>query len=123
LARWAFIFQECDFDIVHKAGRVNRDANGLSQNPSSNEEDITSVRWHGKVDLEAIPRWDASTYVCTLLGYFGDVPQGNTGSGNSHNDDDEVEGNGALDIHLDLLVMAYLHVGEVSMGLTPNEQD
>jgi hypothetical protein len=30
------------------------------------------------------------------------------GSGNSHSDNDELEGNGALDIHLELLVMAYL---------------
>jgi hypothetical protein len=40
--------------------------------------------------------------------FIVDVPQGNTSSGNSHNDDDELEGNGALDIHLDLPVMAYL---------------
>jgi hypothetical protein len=41
--------------------------------------------------------------------------------GNSHNDNDELEGNSALDIHLDLHVMAYLQIGEVSMGLTPKE--
>jgi hypothetical protein len=75
------------------------------------------------VDLEAIPRWHAFAYVCTLLGYSGDVPQGNMGSGNSHNDDDKGEGNGTLNIHLDLHVMANLQVGEVSMGLTSNEQD
>ncbi len=28
-------------------GRVNQDANGLSQNPSSNEEDTIKVYWHG----------------------------------------------------------------------------
>jgi hypothetical protein len=32
----------------------------------------------------------------------------NTGNGNSHSDYDELKGNGALDIHLDLLVLAYL---------------
>ncbi len=40
--------------------------------------------------------------------FIVDVPQGNIGSGNSHSDDDELEGNGALDIHLYLHVMAYL---------------
>jgi hypothetical protein len=45
------------------------------------------------------------------------------GSGNSLNNNDELEGNGALNIHIDLLVMAYLQVGEVLMGLTPKEWD
>ncbi len=46
--------------------------------------------------------------VCTLFGYFGDVPKGNTNNGDSHNDDDEPGENGAMDIHIYLLVMAYL---------------
>jgi hypothetical protein len=54
LVRWVFILHEYDFDIVHKVGRVNWDVDGLSWNPSSNE-DITSVRWHGEVDLKVIP--------------------------------------------------------------------
>jgi hypothetical protein len=44
----------------------------------------------------------------TLLFLIVDVPHGNMGSGNTHNDDDELKGNVALDIHLDLHVMAYL---------------
>jgi hypothetical protein len=55
LVRWVFILHEYDFDIVHKVGRVNWDADGLTWNPSFNEEDTTGVRWHGEVDLEAIP--------------------------------------------------------------------
>jgi hypothetical protein len=35
LGRWAFILYEYDFDIVHYVGRINQDANGLVQNPSS----------------------------------------------------------------------------------------
>ncbi len=38
-------------------------------------------------------------------------------------DGDEVEGNNALDIHLNLLVMTYLQVGEVLVILTPREWD
>jgi hypothetical protein len=73
LAEWAFILQEYDFDIIHKLGRVNRDVDGLSWNPSSNKEDTFGAHWHGDVDLETIPRWHASAYLCNLLGCFGDV--------------------------------------------------
>jgi hypothetical protein len=75
------------------------------------------------VDLETILGWHASIHLCTLLGCFGDVPHDNTCNGNSHIDDDEPKANGGLGIHLDLLVMAYLHVSEVLVGLTPKEQD
>jgi hypothetical protein len=74
LARWAFILQEHDFDIVHKVGRGNWDANGLNWNPSSSEEDTTSAKWYGEVGLEAMLGWHAFAYLCTLLGCFGDVP-------------------------------------------------
>jgi hypothetical protein len=60
--------------IIHRLGKVNRDVNGLIWNPSSNEEDTIRVHCHGDVDLEVIPRWHASTYLCTLLGCFGYVP-------------------------------------------------
>jgi hypothetical protein len=65
LAGWAFILQEYDFDIIHNASKVNQVVDGLSQNPSSSEEDTTSAKWHGKVDLEVVPGWHASTY-CVL---------------------------------------------------------
>jgi hypothetical protein len=40
-----------------------------------------------------------------VLGMF---PRAHTSIGNSHNDNDELEDNGALHIHLDLFIMAYL---------------
>jgi hypothetical protein len=43
-----------------------------------------------------------------FVGVFWDVPHGNMGGGNSQSDDDEPEGNSALDIHLDFFVMAHL---------------
>jgi hypothetical protein len=52
------------------SGRVNRNANGLSRNPSSSEEDTIGARWHGKMDLEAIPKCHAFVYLCILLGCF-----------------------------------------------------
>jgi hypothetical protein len=59
LARWAFILQEYDFYIIQRSGRVDWNADGLSQNPSSHEKDTTRVRWHGDVDLEAVLGWHA----------------------------------------------------------------
>ncbi len=44
LPKWALILQEHDFDIVHRAGRVNQDADGLSRNPSSSEEDTIGAK-------------------------------------------------------------------------------
>ncbi len=123
LARWALILPKYDFNVVHKASRVNRDAHGLNRNPSSSEEDTIDTMWHGEVDLEVVLRRYASAYLCTLLGCFGGVLQGNMGSENFHSDDDELKGNGALDIHIDLHVMAYLHAREVLVGLTPKERD
>ncbi len=76
--------------------------------PKFFEEDTIGVKWHGEVDLEAMPGWHASTYMCILLGCSGDVPQGNRGGGNFQSDNDESKGNSALNIHLNLLVMAYL---------------
>jgi hypothetical protein len=35
----------------------------------------------------------------------------------------ELEGNGALDIYDDAPIITYLQVGEVPIGLTPNEKD
>jgi hypothetical protein len=52
---------------------VIQDVDGLSWNLSSNEEDPIGVHSNGDVDLKAIPKWHASTYLCTFLGSFGDV--------------------------------------------------
>jgi hypothetical protein len=46
LAKWAFILHECDFDIIHKHGRVNQDADVLNQNPSPNTKDAIGAHWH-----------------------------------------------------------------------------
>ncbi len=41
--------------------------------------------------------------------------------GDPHDVHMELEGNGALDIYDDALVIAYLQVGEILIGLTPKE--
>jgi hypothetical protein len=70
-----------------------------------------------------VPRWHASAYLCTLLGCYGDVPQTSVDDGDPHDVDMESEGNGALYIYDDALVIAYLQTCEVPIGLTPKESD
>jgi hypothetical protein len=89
LSRWAFILQEYDFNVLHRASRVNQDANGLNWNPGSNKEDIIGACWHGDVDLEVVLRRHVFAYLCTLLGCFGDVLQTKSDSGNFQGEDIE----------------------------------
>jgi hypothetical protein len=44
LARWALMLMEYDFKIVHRAGLVNMDADGLSHNPVPSQADATGAR-------------------------------------------------------------------------------
>ncbi|OAE22403.1 hypothetical protein AXG93_3675s1000 [Marchantia polymorpha subsp. ruderalis] len=68
LARWALILQEYDFQVVHRPGVANLDADGLSRNPCTSQEDDTGARWHGEVDEEMVPGWHASAFMCWLRG-------------------------------------------------------
>jgi hypothetical protein len=43
------------------------------------------------------------------------------GGGDSHYVDIEPESDGALNIHVDALAIAYLQMCEISVGLTPKE--
>ncbi len=80
----------------------------MNQNPSSNGEDTTRAHWHGDVDLEAIPRWHASAYFCTLLGCPRDLLHIGVDVGDSHDANMELEGNGTLNIYEDASIIAYL---------------
>jgi hypothetical protein len=66
LVRWALILQEYDFQVVHRPGVTNLDANGLSRNPCISKEDDTGAKWHGEVDEKMVPGWHASTFLCLL---------------------------------------------------------
>ncbi len=66
LARWALILQEYEFTMVHRACQLNQDADGLSRNPCTSQQDLTGARWRGE-DQEVVPGWHASAYLCMLI--------------------------------------------------------
>ncbi|PTQ33208.1 hypothetical protein MARPO_0091s0058, partial [Marchantia polymorpha] len=46
LARWDLILYEYDFQVVHRPGVANLDADGLSRNSCTSQEDDTGAKWH-----------------------------------------------------------------------------
>jgi hypothetical protein len=44
IVRWALMLMEYDFKVVHRAGLVNMDADGLSHNSVPSQADATSAR-------------------------------------------------------------------------------
>ncbi len=40
--------------MVHKLRVANLDADGLTRNPCTSQEDNTGARWHGEVDEEMV---------------------------------------------------------------------
>jgi hypothetical protein len=44
MTKWVLTLKDYGFDIVHKVNKVNQNADCLSQNPSSNEENIINVQ-------------------------------------------------------------------------------
>jgi len=66
LTRWVLILQEYDFQVVHRLGVINLDADGLSRNPCTSQKDNIGARWHGEVDVEMVPGSHASAFLCLL---------------------------------------------------------
>jgi hypothetical protein len=113
LARWVFILHEYDFQVVHRPRVANLDANGLSQNPCTSQEDDTGVRWHSEVDEEMVLGWHASAFLC-LLGVDSNIEGHVTSYYNQrvdgHSSNPKV-GDGSIghhDVHDDILVLEFL---------------
>ncbi len=101
LARWAFIFQEYNFDVKHLAKIVNKDVNGLNRNSIANELDTTKLK-HIGMDKQI---WKQCT-ICT--------------SRNSNMEFDDI---GSMNIFGDAQMLTYLQTWELDVGLTFKEKD
>jgi len=128
LARWALILHEYDFQVVHKPRVANLNADGLSRNPCTSQEDNTGVRWHGEVDEEMVPGWHASAFLC-LLGVDSSM-EGHVTSYSSQRVDgqslDPEVGDGSIDhhdVHDDTLVLEFLRTSMVSGMVNAKERN
>jgi hypothetical protein len=120
LARWALMLMEYDFKVIHRAGLVNMDADGLSHNPVSSQADATGTRWHVEEDEDSLPGWHCSAFLC-LLAMNGDTTREATVA-----TVDAVDGEksgGTKDIFEDVDVMKYLKDGEVKVTWSIKERD
>jgi hypothetical protein len=113
---------------VHRHGVANLNADGLSQNPCTNQEDDTKARWHGKVDEEMLPSWHASAFLC-LLGVDSSM-EGHMTSYSSQRVDgqssDPEVGDGSTghhDVHDDTLVLDFLRTNMVPNMVSAKERD
>jgi hypothetical protein len=110
LARWALMMMEYDFNVVHRAGLVNMDADALSRNPVSSQADATGARWHVEEGEDSLPGWHCFVFLCLLV-----MNEDTTGEATVAmvDADDGEESGGAKDIFEDVDVMKYLKDGEV----------
>jgi hypothetical protein len=128
LAQWVFILQEYYFQVVHKPRVANLDADGLTRNPCTNQEDDIRARWHGKVDEEMMPGWHASAFLC-LLGVDSSMEGHMTSyssqrvDGQSSNPEDGDGSTGHDDVHDDTLVLEFLWTSMVPYMVSAKERD
>ncbi len=128
LGWWVLILQEYDFQVVHRLGVVNLDADGLSRNLCTSQEDDTRARWHGEVDEEMVPSWHASAFLC-LLGVDSNM-EGHMTSYSSQRVDGQSSnpevGDGSTDhhdVHDDTLVLEFLRTSMVLGMVSVKERD
>jgi hypothetical protein len=114
------MLMEYDFKVVHRAGLVSMDADGLSRNPISSQVDATSTRWHVEEGEDSFPGWHCSAFLCLLV-MNGDTTREATVA--TVDADDGEESGGAKDIFEDVDVMKYLKDGEIKVTWSTKERD
>jgi hypothetical protein len=100
------MFMEYDFKVVHRAGLVNMDADGLSRNPIPSQADATGARWHVEDGEDSLLGWHYSAFLC-LLAMHGDT----TGEAT------------VATVDTDEDVMLYLKAGETKATWSSKERD
>ncbi len=113
---------------MHKLGVANLDADGLSRNPCTSQEDNIRARWHGEVDEEMVPGWHASAFLC-LLGVDSSM-EGHVTSYSSQRVDGQSSnpeiGDGSTDhhdVHDDTLVLEFLRTSMVLGMVSAKERN
>ena len=74
LAMWALLLKKYDFEVIHRAGITDLNADDISRNPSLSDEDLTRARWYRDCNREAIPSWHVATYLILFFGAAIEVP-------------------------------------------------
>jgi hypothetical protein len=114
------MLMEYDFKVVHRAGLVNMDADGLSRNPIPSQANAIGARWHVDDGEDSLPGWYCSTFLCLLV-MHGDTTEEATVA--IVDEDGGEESGGAKDIFEDVDVMKYLKEGEVKATWSTKERD
>jgi site-specific DNA-cytosine methylase len=116
LARWALILQEYEFEIIHRPGESNGNADGLSRNPDPSTKDQTGAR--KDEDPDAFCAFACPSYFLALQAPLSSFTV----------DVRDVEGQAALgggrtDIWLDAHTLQALREGEVAENLPATERN
>jgi hypothetical protein len=111
---------EYDFKVIHRAGLVNMDADGLSRNPIPSQADVTGARWHIEDGEDSLSGWHCSALLC-LLAMNGDTTEEATVA--TVDADGGEESEGAKDIFEDEDVMLYLKAGKMKANWSSKERD
>jgi hypothetical protein len=113
---------------VHKLGVANLDADRLSRNPCTSQEDDTGTRWHGEVDEKMVPSWHALTFL-SLLGVDFSMEGHMTSysiqrvDGQFSNLEVRDGSTGHRDVHDDTLVSEFLRTSMMPGMVSAKERD
>jgi hypothetical protein len=93
------MLMEYDFKVVHRAGLVNMDADGLSRSPIPSQADATGARWYVEEGEDSLPGWHCSVFLYLLA-----MNEDTTGEANvaTVDADDGEESGGTKDIFEDV---------------------
>jgi hypothetical protein len=104
------MLMEYNFKVVHRAGLVNMDADGLSRNRVPSQADATSARWHVDNGEDSLLGWHYSTFLFVLVMHGDTTEEATMATVDVEGGEDS---RGIKDIFEDVDVIKYLKAGEV----------